>query len=156
MLCRKNLSRSLHVSQASKAFSCTLSSKHQHLPYKTPFCSFKTTHDFCSLNSGIAAMTLVHVHPLSDFLLLPQTLHVHSADSALCCAVLLLSLCNLILSSRLLPPPQAVNPFPHFPSASNDLIPPPSTPHFLPSVFFILPFHLSSLFKNSPLPPFSP
>lgn len=72
------------------------------------------------------------------------------------CTVLLLSLCAFILSSRLLPLPQAVNSVPHFPSASNDLIPPLSTPHFLPLVFFIFPFHLSSLLKNNPLSLFSP
>lgn len=79
-------STNFHISQASKTFSCTLSSEHQHLPYKTPFCFFKTTRHFCSSHSEFLVMTLICVHDLSGFLLLPQTLHIHSADAALCCA----------------------------------------------------------------------
>lgn len=122
---------STYLKLAKSFLSLTLSSKYQHLPYKIP---------------------------CNDF---PFWLPTASPDTPCSLSRLCPVLCSFCLfatsySSRLLPPPQAVNPFPHFPSASNDLIPPPSPPHFLPSVFFIFPFYLSPLLENSPLPLLSP
>lgn len=87
-----------HISQADRASSCTLSSKHQHSPYKTSFCFFKTTSDFCCLHSGIPVMTLIHIH------LLPFWLPIASADTprSLCrlCPVLC-SFCLFAISYSL-------------------------------------------------------
>lgn len=77
---------STHIKLAKPFLALSAQNINQHLPYKTSFCFFKTISDFCSSNSGISVMTLILVHLLSGFLLLPQTLHSHSADSALCCA----------------------------------------------------------------------
>lgn len=93
VLWRKNLSYKLLYVSSQQSLFLHSQLKTSALSLKRPFCFFKRTSNFCSSHSGIPVRILIHVHLLSGF---PR--HYTSTLQALPCAVLLLPLCNFILS----------------------------------------------------------